>query len=123
MIEYIRQRDEQQRRAGIRLHAVSKARRNDDNAGSQRHKGIEQRDTDSLASQTIGFIQVAAENFHGTDAKTQGKERMRHRRKQNIAETNLCDFAQIRHQIEHQTLTHIRQNQRMHGQYNHQAHQ
>ena len=47
------QGDEDQRRAGVRLHAEGEAGREDDQAAHQRHEGIQQADAHGLARQRV----------------------------------------------------------------------
>ena len=74
--EHVRQRDEDQRRAGVRLHAEGKAGREDDHARHHGDKRIQSADAHGFARQTLVPGHVAAENLHAADAKTERKERL-----------------------------------------------
>ena len=104
VVKDIRQRDEDQVRTAVRCHAEGKARREDDQTGSKCYERIQNRNIDGLAEQRTALADIAAEDSHRADAERQREERLIHRGNDNIGDAALLHTAEIRNQIEAQTL-------------------
>ena len=66
---------------------------------------------------------IASENSQGADSKAQGKERLSHGRKDNLLDLILGELAEIRQQIEFQSLRRTLQRTGAHSQKHHQRQQ
>jgi len=76
VLEHVRQGDEQQGRTGIRLYAIGKARRNDDQTSHNGNEGVQNYHVDRFAGDTPTLFQIAAEELHCTPAPAQGQARV-----------------------------------------------
>ena len=68
MVKNIRQGDKNQTRSGGLIHAVGKARRENDQTRCDRDKGIQNHNAHRFAQQRMLFADIAAEDGHRTDA-------------------------------------------------------
>ena len=115
--KYVGQGDENQARACIRGHAVGEACREDNQPGADGHKGVQGTDVHGFAAQGVLAGHVAAEDFHGTNAQTQGKEGLIHGGHNHLTDALLGGTAPVRQQEEGQTLLCAGQGEAVHGQH------
>ena len=90
----------QQRGTGARGDVIGEARREDDEARHDRHKGVEQDDVHGLAHQGALLADVAAEDGHGADAEGKRKESLVHGADDDLT----VDLGEVRDEVEGQTF-------------------
>ena len=123
IIEDIGQGDEHQTGAGIGFHAKGRAGREDDQACSEGHKGIQENDVDGLTHQSPFLLQVAAEDGHCANAQAQREEGLIHGCDDDIPDTGFLKLVEVRLQIEGQTFSGILQAAAVDCQQQHDAQQ
>ena len=113
------QGDKNEAGAGGLVHAISKAGRENDEAGRNGYECIQHHHTDGLAQQRALFANVAAKDGHGTHAQAQGEERLVHSTHQRVDDAHLFHAGKVRHQIELEALSCPRHEQAVDGQDDH----
>ena len=116
MAKYIGQGDKDQLGARIRADPVREAGREDDQAGTDGHAGIQRADVQGLARQGIIPAHVAAKDFHSANAKAEGKERLVHGSHNDIANAHFGGTVPVRQQVERQALARAGQHKAVHSQ-------
>ena len=108
-VEHVGQRDEEQVRAGVRLNAEAEAGREDNQAGNNRHEGIQRHDIHRFTRQALLLADVAAEDSERADAQAQREEGLAHSSEDNLAHAMLQNSIEIRIEIIFQTGVTARQ--------------
>ena len=104
MVKDIRQGDKDQARSGGRAYAERKTCRENDQTGHDCYKGIQNRNICRFSKQRSFFSDIASEDRHSSDTKTQCKECLVHRRYDRITDAQLFHSSEVRNQIELQSF-------------------
>ena len=104
VVEDVRQGDEDQVRAAVRCNVKREARREDDKTRRERHERIQNGNVDGLAEQCAALADIAAEDRHRADAERQREERLIHRGNDNVGDAAFLHPAEVRDEVEAQTL-------------------
>ena len=102
-VKHVGQRDEEQVRAGVRLNAEAEAGREDNQAGNNRHEGVQRHDIHRFTRQALLLADVAAEDSERADAQAQREEGLAHSSEDNLAHAMLHNPIEIRIEIIFQT--------------------
>ena len=119
LIKNIGQGDEYQAGAAVRLHAKGKTGREDNQAGSQGHKGIQPHDKHGFTGQAAPVIQVTAEDHHAAHADGQGEKGLVHGRADHVKNARLLHPGEIGRKIKGNALRRSVQSQGPHSQPQH----
>lgn len=117
------QREEDQVGAGVRLDAEAEAGREDDQARTDGHEGVQPADADGFSAQGVIPGHEAAEDLHAGNAQAQGEEGLVHGGGDDLADALLRGAAEIRQQIEGETLAGAGQRNAAHHQHHDQQKQ
>lgn len=123
MVEDIRQGHEQEVRTAARVNAIAKAGGENDEAGHDGDKRVEDDDPDGLARQTLRLADIAAEDGQGADAEAQREERLPHGRKDDFLYAVFHDLVEIRIQIILEANLAVRQHDGIDDEHGHQQEQ
>ena len=121
IVEYIGQGHKDQGGALVHRDAVGRAGGEDDQARAQGHGGVQDAYPDGFSRQGMRLVDVAAEDRHGADAQTQGKERLIHGTYQHIAKAHIPHSVQVWQKEERKALRTALQSQAVPGQNEHHA--
>ena len=102
-VEHVGQRDEEQVWAGVRLNAEAEAGREDNQAGNNRHEGVQRHDIHRFTRQALLLADVAAEDSERANAQAQREEGLAHSSEDNLAHAMLHNLIEIRIEIIFQT--------------------
>ena len=122
-VEDVGQRDEEQVRAGVRLNAEAEAGREDNQAGNNRHEGIQRHDIHRFTRQALLLADVAAEDSECANAQAQREEGLAHSSEDNLAHAMLHNLIEIRIEIIFQTSITARQHDGVDCKYQHEHEQ
>ena len=119
-VEHVGQRDEEQVRTSVRLDTKAKAGREDNQAGNDSYKGIEEHNPQCLVSELLLLADVAAEDGQRAHADAQREEGLAHSSEDYLAHAMLRDFAEVRIEIISQALSAARQHDGVDSEHQHQ---